>query len=100
RRHTRYWRDWSSDVCSSDLEKKLRKPSPFVWLARRIPADKAQAAESLGIDGVGAVSEYKRFYPESNLASAVVGLAGMDGQGLSGLELEYDRLVGGEPVAL
>src|SRR3712207_9120830 len=20
RRHTRYWRDWSSDVCSSDLE--------------------------------------------------------------------------------
>src|ERR1035437_2222670 len=26
RRHTRYWRDWSSDVCSSDLraEKMLR----------------------------------------------------------------------------
>ena len=22
RRHTRYWRDWSSDVCSSDLERK------------------------------------------------------------------------------
>src|SRR3712207_7598220 len=21
RRHTRYWRDWSSDVCSSDLDK-------------------------------------------------------------------------------
>src|SRR5947209_10596228 len=25
RRHTRYWRDWSSDVCSSDLEFKIRK---------------------------------------------------------------------------
>src|SRR3712207_7946295 len=23
RRHTRYWRDWSSDVCSSDLDKRL-----------------------------------------------------------------------------
>src|SRR3712207_8608702 len=23
RRHTRYWRDWSSDVCSSDLERRL-----------------------------------------------------------------------------
>src|SRR5476651_1146302 len=23
RRHTRYWRDWSSDVCSSDLGLKL-----------------------------------------------------------------------------
>src|SRR5947209_8455435 len=24
RRHTRYWRDWSSDVCSSDLERGLQ----------------------------------------------------------------------------
>src|ERR1035437_10410097 len=24
RRHTRYWRDWSSDVCSSDLEQMYR----------------------------------------------------------------------------
>src|SRR3712207_8867606 len=24
RRHTRYWRDWSSDVCSSDLSEKYR----------------------------------------------------------------------------
>src|SRR5438445_3083549 len=24
RRHTRYWRDWSSDVCSSDLEQRAR----------------------------------------------------------------------------
>src|SRR5215203_4767349 len=26
RRHTRYWRDWSSDVCSSDLERQLAIP--------------------------------------------------------------------------
>src|SRR3712207_7853472 len=26
RRHTRYWRDWSSDVCSSDL----RRPTGYV----------------------------------------------------------------------
>src|SRR3712207_9596825 len=25
RRHTRYWRDWSSDVCSSDLRKSVRR---------------------------------------------------------------------------
>src|SRR5947209_11050713 len=29
RRHTRYWRDWSSDVCSSDLA--------FFWLAFALP---------------------------------------------------------------
>src|SRR3712207_7142085 len=26
RRHTRYWRDWSSDVCSSDLSRWSRCP--------------------------------------------------------------------------
>ena len=84
----------------AELENRLKKPSPFVWLERRIDLDKAQAADALGIEGIGSVSEYKRFYPESNLASAVVGLAGMDGQGLSGLELEYDKMVRGEPVSL
>src|SRR3712207_4251776 len=32
RRHTRYWRDWSSDVCSSDLVRILRDAgaAPFI----------------------------------------------------------------------
>src|SRR5438445_3839981 len=29
RRHTRYWRDWSSDVCSSDLTVRLQDRSPI-----------------------------------------------------------------------
>src|SRR5947209_11049945 len=33
RRHTRYWRDWSSDVCSSDLE--LRGAAEFRRQLRR-----------------------------------------------------------------
>src|SRR3712207_7485865 len=28
RRHTRYWRDWSSDVCSSDLAGTTRRSGP------------------------------------------------------------------------
>ncbi|HEV2171738.1 MAG TPA: hypothetical protein VGR40_12360, partial [Candidatus Binatus sp.] len=82
------------------LEQKLSKGAPFVWLERRISPDKGVAADALGIDGVGTISEYKRFYPESNLAATVVGLAGMDGQGLSGLELQYDKIVRGEAVEL
>ncbi|MGH7863806.1 MAG: penicillin-binding protein, partial [Candidatus Binataceae bacterium] len=38
--------------------------------------------------------------PESNLAAGVVGLAGLDGQGLSGVELQYDQMIRGEPVRL
>src|SRR3712207_9269110 len=31
RRHTRYWRDWSSDVCSSDL-RPLEGTWPYLWI--------------------------------------------------------------------
>src|SRR3712207_8131531 len=33
RRHTRYWRDWSSDVCSSDLDKRMliAQPASRSW---------------------------------------------------------------------
>ncbi|HJU28588.1 MAG TPA: penicillin-binding protein, partial [Candidatus Binataceae bacterium] len=84
----------------ADLDSRLHRGAPFVWLARHLPPRQAGAALDLGLDGIGAVSEYKRFYPESNLAGSVVGMAGMDGQGLSGVELQYDKLVRGEPVEL
>src|SRR3712207_9558463 len=43
RRHTRYWRDWSSDVCSSDL---TVYSSPRRMLADHPPHD----LSALGID--------------------------------------------------
>jgi cell division protein FtsI (penicillin-binding protein 3) len=87
-------------INASELESRLINRSGFVWLARHLPPSRARAIEESGFKGVGAVNEYKRFYPESSLASAVVGMAGMDGQGLSGVELQYDNLVSGEPVTL
>jgi cell division protein FtsI (penicillin-binding protein 3) len=83
-----------------ELNEKLNTNAPFVWLERRVAPEEALRAEALGIDGIGSIGEYKRFYPGSNLAASVVGLAGMDGQGLSGLELQYDRMVRGEAVEL
>src|SRR3712207_7818382 len=38
RRHTRYWRDWSSDVCSSDLVGRQVGPDPFEQLVGPPPA--------------------------------------------------------------
>ncbi len=84
----------------AELEAKLRKPAPFVWLARHLQPEQARGVEDLGFESIGGVDEYARFYPESNLAAAVVGLAGTDGQGLSGVELQYDHLVSGAPVEL
>jgi cell division protein FtsI (penicillin-binding protein 3) len=87
-------------MAPASLEAALHRKAPFVWLRRHMPPAQVRAAEALGLDGVGSVSEYKRFYPEGTLAASVVGLAGMDGQGLSGLELQYNRLIRGEPIEL
>src|SRR5258707_11428566 len=38
RRHTRYWRDWSSDVCSSDLGSQCRNPENW-----RVGIEKSRA---------------------------------------------------------
>ena len=87
-------------LSSAELELRLAKGSTFVWLARHLPPTRAHEIEQLGLPGIGGKSEYKRFYPESNLAAAVVGLAGMDGQGLSGVELQYDKLMRSHSVGL
>src|SRR5258707_4398342 len=45
RRHTRYWRDWSSDVCSSDLfpsETTGKTNAPWVPISRDEPAPEAE----------------------------------------------------------
>src|SRR3712207_8461217 len=42
RRHTRYWRDWSSDVCSSDLESYIRSA-----LRKGLPDKENEAAAYL-----------------------------------------------------
>jgi cell division protein FtsI (penicillin-binding protein 3) len=88
------------EMNEADLASLLAKRSPFIWLRRRMDPAKASVVEALNIAGLGATPEYKRFYPESRLAEAVVGAAGLDGQGLSGVELEYDKLIRGAPVQL
>ncbi len=82
------------------LEARLAHKASFVWLARHLSPELARGFDELNIDGVSPATEYQRFYPESDLAAAVVGMAGVDGQGLSGVELEYDRLARGAPVEM
>lgn len=41
--------------------------------------------------------DYKRYYPYNDFAASVIGFTGSDGQGLSGLEYEYDSYLTGVP---
>lgn len=80
------------------IEGKLsQKKRGFVWLARRIPNATAAQIRSLRLAGVHLVMESQRFYPNGRLASHLVGFAGLDTQGLEGLELVCDSVLKGEP---
>lgn len=81
-----------------ELEARLKDATAFVWLARHLTPAQASEIEELGLSGVGSVAESDRLHPEGPLAAAVVGMAGADGQGLSGVELKYDRVIRGAAV--
>jgi cell division protein FtsI/penicillin-binding protein 2 len=77
------------------VREKLYRPSYFTWIARAIPPDKAesieQAARSAGARGLILIEDRKRQYPHGDLASNVLGFAGIDGKGLEGIELLFDE---------
>lgn len=67
---------------------------------RRLSYDIAEQISNLNIDGVYLVKEAKRYYPHGNLLSHSLGYVGIDNQGLSGLELEYDKYLTGKSGAI
>ncbi|MDO5393015.1 MAG: penicillin-binding transpeptidase domain-containing protein [Mycoplasmatota bacterium] len=67
---------------------------------RRLSYDIAEKISDLNMDGVYLVKESKRYYPYGNLLSHSLGYVGIDNQGLSGLELQYDDYLKGESGAI
>lgn len=67
---------------------------------RRLSYDVADQIYALNLPGVYLVKEAKRYYPYGTMLSHVLGYVGIDNQGLSGLELEYDEYLTGEAGAI
>jgi cell division protein FtsI (penicillin-binding protein 3) len=79
------------------LRKLTLRDTGFVYLARKLPAARADAIRKLGIAGIDLAPTQRRTYPRDYLASQVLGSVGTDGEGLSGLEYELDgRLRGAD----
>src|SRR5690606_5999851 len=97
RRHTRFSRDWSSDVCSSDLvlldeggrvsglvdpsvlsqvPPHARPTTPLSAVASVLPAESV-VTELLGADGVGAAARAARTSPVVVLADGPAGIVGV-----------------------
>ncbi|MEL7230912.1 MAG: penicillin-binding protein 2 [Pseudomonadota bacterium] len=83
-------------------ERLNNKERAFVWIQRGLTPRQRQAVFELGLEGIGFREEARRSYPRGTLAGHVLGYTGIDGNGLSGVELAMeDRLSeGGKPLAL
>ncbi|MGV3487759.1 MAG: stage V sporulation protein D [Tuberibacillus sp.] len=63
---------------------------------RKISNEKAEEVRNLHLAGVFIAEDFKRHYPYGSYLSHVLGFAGIDNQGLIGLESYYDNLLKGE----
>lgn len=87
------------DIPKSKIEEHLYKKSMMERVhpeGRRLSYEIADKIENLHFDGVYLLKESKRYYPHNEMLSHVLGYVGIDNQGLSGLELEYDDILTGE----
>jgi cell division protein FtsI (penicillin-binding protein 3) len=85
------------NVDQAYLRDRLYRKKSFVWLVRKINSEQSQAIKRLNIKGLGFLKETKRTYPNSYLASHIIGFAGLDNIGLEGAEAYYDKYLKGEP---
>ena len=86
-------------VDKSVIEEHLYKKSMMERVhpeGRRLSYDIADKIAALNFGGVYLLKESKRYYPHDEMLSHVLGYVGIDNQGLSGLELEYDKILTGE----
>ena len=67
---------------------------------RNLSFEIADKINSYNFSGVYLVKESKRYYPNKDMLSHVIGYTGIDNQGLSGIELLYDKYLTGENGAI
>nr|WP_315428668.1 penicillin-binding protein 2 [uncultured Albidiferax sp.] len=81
----------------ADLNKKLNEDKTFVWVQRQVDEPIAQQIAALNIKGIYQRKEYKRQYPEGEAIAHVVGFTNVEDNGQEGIELAFNKELGGKP---
>lgn len=76
---------------------RLNASRNFAWIARKQDPSIINKIKTLNLKGVYFQKEFKRFYPDNQLAAQVLGYVGLDDTGLGGLELNFDDDLHGTP---
>jgi len=76
---------------------RLMDSRNFAWIARKQSPAVIAKVQALRLKGIYFQKEFKRFYPDQQLAAQVLGYVGMDDDGLAGVEEERDKELHGTP---
>lgn len=76
-----------------EIDKKLNSKKNFIWIKRQITPLQVDLIREREITGVYFKNEFKRFYPNKNLASHIVGFCNIDNNGAEGIEKSLDNIL-------
>lgn len=72
------------------------KKRRFIYLQRQVSPAMAKYIRDLKLVGVGLKAESRRYYPAGEISAHLIGVTGIDGHGLEGVERSYDKWLTGE----
>jgi cell division protein FtsI (penicillin-binding protein 3) len=77
------------------LAKLQQRSRAFVWIQRKLDPSAARRVRELQLDGIGFLTEHRRYYPQRELAAHVLGYVGLDNEGMSGIEHALEKEIRG-----
>lgn len=83
-------------VIKKEIENAKNKNREFVYLKRSLSTELTDQIRLLNIPGMYFQQNYKRFYPEADVVSQVIGMTNVDDRGQEGLELAYNDWLSGQ----
>ena len=78
------------DVSSKDIMDAVSGKSSVVKIVKYASASQADKVRKMNLAGIEITEQTKRYYPQGNFASQLLGSVTDDNEGLAGLELEYN----------
>lgn len=84
-----------------DIRKRIERGEKFIWIKRKLTQPEYNHLQKLSLSpdlhsSLDFIEEYKRIYPQKNIAAHVLGGVGIDEQGLYGVEYSLDSLIRGQ----
>ncbi|HUL76079.1 MAG TPA: penicillin-binding transpeptidase domain-containing protein [Vicinamibacteria bacterium] len=77
------------------LAKLQQRSRAFVWIQRKVDPTTARRVRELQLEGVGFLTEHRRYYPQRELAAQVLGYVGLDDAGMYGVEYAFEKEIRG-----